>query len=155
MQNRNFSISQDLNRIFDLKGESTDYVSDVIMPVVPIQRICNIVRRAPLSNATSATVYTTPSDKDFYLNSAFLSVIKDVTAQSLASSILVFIDSVQVGILSISGLSLTPQNDVVSISFPIPLKLDRNTTITVTASNATANVSASAGITGYTVETTK
>ncbi len=155
MQNNNSSISQDMNRIFDLKGESTSFVMDYIQPVINISPRCNICKGASAINATSAGIYTTPSDKDFYLASALLSVIKDVTSTSTLTSILAFIDGVQQSILRIGGISLTPQSDVVALSFNIPIKIDRNTAITVSNSTNVANVTAQATIQGFTVETTK
>jgi len=155
MQNRNPTIAQDMNRLFDFKGESTDFVSDIIMPVVEIKRICNILKFNSAVNATTATIYTTPSDKDFYLVAAQLSVIKDATSTSGGTSIFVIIEGVSVRLLSIATLTLTAQYSNIANNFPVPIKIDRNTIITVVNSTNNANISGYGSIQGYTVETTK
>lgn len=155
MRNNNPTISLDLNRIFDLKGESTNIIADFIQPIVPITRIINIIRNATGTNATSTVLYTTPSDKDFYLTNASLSLIKDATATSNISTITVVVEGVTQRIISIIGLTLTAQAETNYKNFNIPIKLDRNTAITITHSTNVGNVSANGIIMGYTVETTK
>ena len=115
-------------------------------------RRCNIVRRSSAINSTGGTIYTTPTDKDFFLNSVALSVIKDVTSTSILSNITCIIDGATNQILSIPGISLTVQNQSLSISFPIPIKIDRGSAIGVSNSTNVANISTNAMITGYTVD---
>jgi len=155
MKNYNLSINQDLNRIFDLKGENTAEVADFIQPVREIEPRINIARSASAINSTAGTIYATPSDKDFYLTSASLSVIKDVTSTSLRSDVQVVIDGVTQSVLRISGITLTVQADSISQSYPISIKVDRGTNITVTNTTNVGNVTASGCIQGYTQETTK
>lgn len=155
MQNNNTSISQDLNRIFDLKGENTGEVADFIQPVKEISPRINICRSASAAGAASATIYTTPADKDFYLTAAQLSLIKDAAGTSTASNLNATIDGVSQSLLLIRGITLTAQNDSIAQSWAIPIKIDRNTNITVTNS-AVAGVTLTSGtIQGYTQETTK
>jgi len=155
MQNNNSSISQDLNRIFDLKGESTNFVSDIIVPVVNVSPVINNIKNAGATNATSATVYTTPTDKDFYLTNATISVIKDVTSTSAGSTVRVFVNGVQSIILDLAGITLTPQTLSQTMSFVPPIKLDRGSVVVVTNGTNVANIKTDCSILGYTVETTK
>jgi hypothetical protein len=155
VQNRNPTISLDLNRIFDLKGESTDIIADWLQPVVIVQRHANIVRQGVNTNFSSATVMTTASDKDTYLTGASLSFVKDITATTTAVSLRVYIEGVQRRIIELSTLTLTVERGQTSISFPIPIKIDRNTNITIDSLTNVANFSINAQIIGYTVETTK
>jgi len=144
-----------MNRIFDFKGESTDFVSDIIMPNIEIKRVCNIIKRGLEDNTASTTIYTTPADKDFYIVGLSLNYSKDITATSTSFGINAVIEGASTPILNLRGSTLTVQNEATSISLPNAIKVDRNTAITLTATNATANHSASAIIYGYTVETTK
>lgn len=117
-------------------------------------RVSTISKANNDTNSSSLTVYTTPTDKDFYLTTVSLSILKDVTATSVLSRILVTTEDGVTGvILPIPGISLTPQNAQSSISFAYPLKLKRNTTIIATNSTNVGNIVYGAGITGFTVDT--
>lgn len=152
MIHNNTGISKFFYDLFKLKGESSPvFVNDIISPVVDVSPKTTIVKSASAVNATSATIYTTPTDRDFYLTGAMLSTIKDVTAQSTGESIKVFIDGTQVNILTIISITLTVQTDSVSISYD-KIKLDRGSTIVVTNGSGVANVSSNGIIFGYIVE---
>jgi len=155
MQNYNSSISQDLNRIFDLKGESTDLVSDIIMPVVPIVRNIDIVRNASSTASGSAIIYTTPSDKDFYLTSVYLSIAADALAEWTSSTINTTILGVARVLVYIVRPTLIPTWTHIYVPFNIPLKLDRGVTISSNITFAAGNTTRAYSIQGYTVETTK
>lgn len=103
------------------------------------------------ANATSQTIYTTPADADFYLVACQLSMIKDAGATSTHSSLNLYVDGVAQNILSIPGITLTAQNQSISLSFPRPLKIDRNTIIAVQNGTNNANVLARASVTGFIV----
>lgn len=155
MRHYNPTIGEDSVRLFNLKtGDALGEIIPVITPVIPIVPRINIIKRASALNATSATVYTTPTDKDFYLTNACLSVIKDVTSTSTSSTITAVVDGTTVNILEIASITLTVQENTVSQKWD-GLKLDRGSNINVTNSTNVANIRASACIQGYTVETVK
>jgi len=155
MRNNNITIAQDMNRIFDLKGESTSELLDYITPTIEIKRFCNICRNNLLNNSTSVTIYTTPADKDFYMTSAQLAWIKDVTSTAITMGMTIVIESSTRYVFEIPGISLTPDVGCVSNSFYIPIKCDRNTNIELISNTNVANVRIMGTIQGYTVETTK
>lgn len=109
----------------------------------------HICKTAFASNTTSANLYTTPTDQDFYLTALSLSVVKDATATSTESSIRVNIGSVTVRIATIIGFTLTAQNQTYALSFNNPVKIDRGTTFTVQNGTGTANINAIGTIYGY------
>lgn len=113
-------------------------------------RRINIVASASANNAVTGTIYTTPIDKDFFLTSIDLSMIKDVTSTSIYTDVEIKINGQTKTILYINGFTLTVQNISKIISFPIPIKLDRNSTITVNNNTNVANISSYCTITGYT-----
>lgn len=131
-------------------------VSDTVQLVLPINpkdyRRVNIVKTGLATNATSATIYTTPTDKDFFLTSLALSIIKDVTSTSLRTDIAVVIDGAAQNLLSICSLTLTAQAQNIAQSYHAPIKIDRGTNITVSNTTNVANITARANLTGYTVE---
>jgi len=146
----------DAARIQVSKDRVPSEIADKVIPVIEVNpkllRRCNIIRANDALNATAATIYATPADKEFYLVGACLGVIKDVTSQSVATDIRIVVDGRTDRILVIPGITLTVQNSIVSLSLPFPIKVDKNTNITINNSNAAANIKASGSIIGYTVE---
>ena len=134
--------------------------SDLARSIVPTLEInaemfrkSTIVRKGTASNATSATAYTTPADRDFYLTGCSLSVTKDATSTSTNSDIeIVPFGDIAVNILTISGLTLTAQSDTTNIILPFPLKLARSSTIKVLNTTNVANVRAIGCAIGYIVD---
>lgn len=114
-------------------------------------RVCNIVRSTQAVNATAATIYTTPTDQDFYLTAANLAVMKDATSTSLFSSIQVLINGAQQRTLRLNTITLTADSRSQEISFPVPIKIDRGTNITIENNTGIANITTGATIYGFTV----
>ena len=112
-------------------------------------RYCDIIKSGQARNATTATIYTTPTDKDFYLTTALLSVIKDVTSTSTASDIAVTIGGVVVKLIVISEITLTAQTETIPQSYSFPLKIDRGTNIIIENSTNVAEINARGSITGF------
>lgn len=132
-------------------------LAEKVVPVLEVNpkllRNCNIVKSTSAVNSTSGTLYTTPTNQDFYLCAAELSVIKDATATSTSSTITCTPKGGAASIiLRIMGLTLTAQENSISISLRFPILLERGTTITVTNSTNVGNVSSSGTIFGYVVE---
>lgn len=130
-------------------------VAGTLQPVIEVNprllRRCSIVKTNTLSNGTSATIYTTPTDADFFLVGGFVSYTKDATSTSTNSNLRVTIDGATADVLIISGLTLTAEGKAASISFPVPIKVDRGTNILLLNSTAVANIRSHGGITGYLV----
>ncbi len=122
--------------------------------VINIEPIGRINAYVSAFNIANAVLYTTPSDKDFYLTNATIAVIKDVNSTSTNSYMQVVINGVNQIILSIPGITLTAQSNTLSQSFRYPLKLDRGTQVIVTGTTTTANIRTNATLQGYTEEVT-
>jgi len=159
MKHNNPTIAEDSVRLFNLKtGEGLSEVSPIIVPTVEINPRINIVKRNTCTNATSVTLYTTPTDKDFYLTGVSLSHTRDVNATCVSTAINGVIDGVSTGTIFIEHRmqTLTAGNIPASTqSFSIPIKIDRGTAITITASTNVGNFVSVGIIFGYTVETVK
>ena len=137
---------------------SEGYPTELSLACVPVMdmtpdfhRRINVVRSASAINATSAALYTTSADRDFYLTGFILAVSKDVTATSLANAINFLIDTVASAII-ISTLTLTVEHSEIFLTFPQPIKIDRSCAMTVTNTTNTGNISTQATIFGYEVE---
>lgn len=149
MKHYNTNISEELTRTLNLKGESVDEDVGGLFVNIPFMPRITVIKGNSATNATASTIYTTPTDRDFYLTSATLSVIKDATSTSVLSSITMYVDGAVVLPLKISGITLTPQSESVTISYPFPIRLDRGTIITCTATTNIANIRVDGVITGY------
>jgi len=134
-------------------------LAEKVIPVMEVNpkmlRRCNVAASGLAANSAASTVYTSPSDKDFYLVAMALSTIKDATSTSTAARITSTINGASVSLLSIASATLTAQADSTSLTLPIPLKIDRGTSIAVTNTTADANVSTRASIFGYTDDLVK
>ena len=149
MQTYNQIIGQNVQRQFRTKGENIVKVNDEIQPTIEVFTPCNIVRSGTATNSTTATIYTTPTNQDFYLTAVTLSYIKDVTSTSTSSAITATIDGITQSILRIPQISVTVGSGTMSLSFPIPIKLDRGFNIAVVNATNIANISANGCIIGY------
>lgn len=113
-----------------------------------------IAANAGLSNATSATVYTCPSNQDFYLTSCILNMIKDATSTSLYVTLRVYINGQSTTLIYIPCFTLTAQTMSCNLIFPHPLKLDRGSQINVLSDTNVANIKAYGSISGFIDEVT-
>lgn len=140
------------------KDKMPSELAEKIIPVMEVNpkllRRCNIIKNVQAANSTGATVYTIPATQDFYLVACSLSLIKDATATSVLTTLRGTIEGVVTNILAIPGITLTAQQDSMTLSFPYPLKIDRGTSITITHSTNVANILTNAGIIGYLDEQT-
>jgi uncharacterized membrane protein len=110
-----------------------------VQPVVDVDKpFVNIVKFQTCS-ASTATLYTTPEDKDFYLTAAFISA--NSTGQK---KITITVNGEAVDILVSYTSACNPD-----INFSPPIKIDRGTNITMTQIAATSTY---ASIFGYTKE---
>jgi hypothetical protein len=120
-------------------------------------RRCNISRSSGAS-AASVTIYTTPTDKDFYLSAAHLSMVKDATSTSINVGLLVIPEdgiTTNTEILRLSGLTTVADSKDNSISIVPALKLKRGSIISITSTAYDAtHIRFDGGIIGYTVDKT-
>lgn len=125
-----------------------------IIDVSPVKNYCDIIVSNLLSNATAVTIYTTPTDRDFFLCGVSMSVIKDVTSTSTRASItaIPFGSTGVVQFSIIQGITLTAQSDSISSVFNPPIKLARGSIISLNATTNVANISESGTIWGFTYQ---
>jgi len=142
-------IQQATDRIPNILG-------DVVIPTMEVNpkllRRINHSTYAAVTNATSGTIYTTPADKDYFLTAISLSVIKDVTSTSVLVTLRCIQDGLTKVLLAIPCITLTVQNQGLSLTLPYPMKIDKNTAITVTSSTNVANIVIVGTVMGYTTE---
>lgn len=153
----NPSLVERFQRIFNFK--STDRFKDDIsgpVAVIPVEPVSKIVRSGNTSSSGALTIFTTPSDKDFYLVGGNISLVKDVTCDAATGTfqITCTIDGVAQAIMVIGILTLTAQSEIVNLSLPYPIKVDRGTAITGSITFTAGACRRTGCIIGYTEETT-
>jgi len=130
-------------------------INNNIQPVMEVNpKLLKVVNKTAVSTstATSATIYTTPANQDFYLTFASLSVIKDVGNLSTSETIRVRIDGATSTILSIASISGTAQTQQTQLNFSPPIKCDKSSVIDLIATDATAVIRLVGIIGGYIVD---
>lgn len=144
----NDDVTREIRNAFKIQPGS---VESIPKPIPVIEVGTKIVKdglsvHGVATNATSQTLITTPTNQDFYICSAMLSVIKDVTSTSVSSRIQYIKNGATMYLLYIPGITLTAQTEAISQTFPHAIKVDRGTAITVACTSNVANIITSAVI---------
>jgi len=131
-------------------------LANQIVPVIELNpklfRLTNVLRDAASVSTGSTTIFTTSSDKDFFLTNVSLTTEANATADSVFTKMEVIQDGVTRVIALIRKLSLTAHSSSLVLQFNNPLKVDRGTAITITQS-FTVGASTTGGlIAGFEVE---
>lgn len=132
-----------------------DELAEKVVPVMEVNpnllRNINFVKRVNIVNTATTTVYTTPTDKDFYLTNAFLNFIKDALNTSVSTQLIITTeDSITDAIISFAQLTLTAQVGNENVQFNPAIKLKRGSNITASAASVAAgNISMNVGFAGY------
>ena len=142
-----------MQRILNLKGESTSEVFDVIQPVIPIVRTNNIVREAEGAGTGNSTIYTTPTDRDFYLTGWVLNFAADAANDAVTIALQTTIDNVTRILCRKKKITATAQSETIVCNYIEPIKIDRGANILIACTFTAGNIPRSATITGYTMDT--
>ena len=128
-----------------------------IMPVLSVKpdKICNIARENDSTTTGAVTVFLTPSNKDFYLCNAQISLSSDATADNIQGVLSVTIDGAERHLILLTKQTTTVIHLNQGISFNFPLKIDRNTNIRVQTAFTVGSCRYGGTIVGYTVESYK
>jgi hypothetical protein len=159
-QIHNSELSKELIKGGALQASRDAIPNQLAEKVVPVMEVnprllknCNVSRRGFLSNATSATLFTTPTDKDFYVCAAQMGYIKDATSTATTLRMTCITEENLSGaLIVIPTLTLTAGNGGASVSIVPPLKLTRGSIIACTSDSAVANIKVDGCIQGYTVD---
>ncbi len=110
------------------------------------------VEGASNSSTGNATIFTTPSAKDFFLTSASMSVTCDVVADSTSYKLFVTINGVGKNLFELAKTTLVVFTDHIQMNFNPPLKLDRASIIGINQSFTVGDSTQVGVITGYEVD---
>jgi len=152
----NSNIIRDFKRKFATKGnDNPEETYEQIMPTVEIYPIEDVYATAINNNLGSALIYTTPTDRDFYLTFASASTQKDAGSTTTRTYIYAQINGVTACILCGNGFLASTAGQGSASTRSRGIKIDRGTSIYVGHDTASANCATYGVIRGYTQNTTE
>lgn len=156
VENNNSELTQELRKAIRLYGMNIpSKVQDTIIPVVEINpsllRTVSVIRSSTKSTTGTGTIYTTPSNQDFYLTSATLTLIADAACDNTSVVLKTIVDGASSGrdVLIIGKPTLTATQITQTIALKYPIKVDRNTAITYGGTFTVGAMTVSVSIHGY------
>ena len=109
----------------------------IIQPVINVNEdFINIVKNATANGGATATIWTTPTDKDFYLTNVMI-------GQGTYYTYVTF----YLGGAAVTWGNSSTVGNFSDTSFGRPIKIDRGTVITLTSGAASSSVASIAGFT--------
>jgi hypothetical protein len=114
---------------------TTEVNPQIVKPAQCVSAACN--------NATSATIISTPVNQDLYITGYAITLIKDATATSNATSVTFRQNGALLNLVQIPTLTLTAQTAYLAQSLTHPLQVDRGNSINIGNSTAVGNISVS------------
>jgi len=138
-----------------------DVPSELGKTVVPVMEVNPKLLNTPnefgdqmFASSGTFTLFTTPKDGDFYLNSLQVGYNKDSACNVATGGIYVVatINGEATSIVSFPVLTLVAQSDSAFVVFPKPIKIDKYTNITFTGTFTLGAMVRSGAITGIKVD---
>lgn len=128
-------------------------INNSVQPVVEVgPRQTNLLRNITTASTGLVTIYTTPTDKDFYLTFASFSFTKDVTSDNVNVWIQVVQNGVSRTIMEKPTQSLTASDGQQTHSWPHPIKIDRGTNISLGGVFTAGSLTRKACVGGFILE---
>jgi hypothetical protein len=130
-------------------------LSKVIVPIIDVTpqkvTVSEMVKAVNSTTTGASTVFTTPSDRDFFLTGAAISMATDATADNTNVFLNCVIGGATVQILRLNKITTTAFNGSMVKQFTNPIKLDKNTAITVSTSFTAGAAAFWGSIEGFTL----
>lgn len=109
-------------------------LAEKVVPVMEVNpkllRRTNILRSSSRSTTTNGlTIYTTPTNQDFYLTYAQLNYMTDAAADNTTLRLTCTIDGATRDILTVCKQTLTATSGNIILPLQYPIKIDRGTNI--------------------------
>lgn len=133
----------------------TDAVPRQVVPTIqPVFEVtpsyAAIIRDGARSTTGTTTLFTTPSDRDFFLTYAQITQSTDVTADNTGCELDVTVDGTLRSVLQIVKQTTTATSGLTNRgTFAFPLKLDRGTGVVITHSFTVGASSIQASVQGF------
>lgn len=137
----NSETLRQLREAFQLQLGSSELPTSFSPSIVPVVELnpkffpeIKIVATVNSATTGTATVYSTPADKDFYIVGISFAMAKDATCDIATGSILIgatlYDDGTGRTLVGFPTITLTAQQFNQTVIFPSPIKLARSTNVT-------------------------
>lgn len=130
---QNSEVTQEISRQANLQTEAVNQLSNVVAPVLDVNPnwYVDTVKHAETVTTGNTTVFTTPSDKDFYLCGIMLSTTNNSTYDGTGETVSgkVFGDTSTVRLASLVHQALVAGDRNMFLTFPRPIKMARGEAI--------------------------
>ena len=124
-----------------------------IQPVLDIHpKFTTVLKTATIATTSGITVYTTPTDKDFYLTFISLAFVKDVNCDNATVYVQIVTNDGTIRLPFFENVSLVAEAKQVSIDFSNPIKLSRNNVISLVGTFTAGALTKRATIGGFILE---
>lgn len=155
-------LSKELREGARLQTAKDIIPSELAEKVVPVMEVnpkmlrrITVFKETTKNTTASTTIYSTPSDRDFYLSAAYFSLQADAACDNVSGQIIATQEGSGKAILRIMKITLTATSGQMTLSLPEPMKIDRGTNITLNTSFTVGACSMTGGIFGYIDEMSK
>jgi len=156
----NSDLSKELQQGASLQvsGGIPNQLAEKVVPVMEVNpkllRRINIVKQISKTASGSSTIYTTPTDKDFYLCTALLSCSSDAANDGTNFYLQCIPDEIgqTTNLIHITKITLSAINQSLVEYFFNPIKIKRNSVIAISHTFTAGVANFSGSITGYTVD---
>jgi len=161
METKNNEIEKITNQVTNLSrndGALPTKLSDTIQAVFPVGfqgKYCDIMVNLDRTNSGAGTVYTTPTDRDFYLTSATLSVSSDVSADTVLYTLdcIPYGSTVVNNLLEVNKQTLTAVSNLITYhDYTFPIRLTRGTAIRIATTKTVGTTVYNGSIVGFTYQ---
>ena len=146
VSNRNSALSEEVRDVFKLQQNVDGTISNIAGQIIPVVDVNPkhsrkiTITKSVSSNATgSTTVYTTPTNQDFYLMGFSAGFIKDAACDNTSVILTSVVKGETVYLFRRDSITATADQAYNTVMFSYPMKIDRGTNI-VLAGNKTAGV---------------
>lgn len=146
--------TQDLLGLQSGSDQIPNQSANIVSPVIEVgPKFSTIMKTNSASTSSNTTlIYTTPTDKDFYLTYACLSATKDAASDNTAVSLFVSVDNSSSRVLFQEMQTLTATSFTNIANFNYPLKLNRGSQILLGGTFTVGTMNKRATIAGFIVE---
>jgi len=133
-------------------------LAEKVVPTLEVNphlvKLANVTASTSSSTTADLTVYTTPTDEDFYLTYALWSIAENATDDGSSTSLVCtpYDLNANWNILQIRGLTTTAQSETIAVNFDSPIRIKRNTAINVSHTTTAGVMSKGRRIAGYNID---
>lgn len=151
MINRNSDITKEI--IEDLKLQVAQ--GDKVLSPIPVLEVNpklvknGIAKTNTSSSNGNTTIYTTPTDKDFYLTGFIFSMTKDALCDTATALLRATTNSQVTDIAALGGITLTAQDKIIAVNLQHPIKIDKNTSIVLNCGKTAGSILLTGTIFGF------